>query len=192
MSPRVQVQHQYSQPVTNFMNSGFPISSGSSCPTTAGQGIRSEHCDQQSKNSVFSNALSSPVRQSLQHYHITRGGYCPSGGLPLGNGTRNNEPTIINNQSRDSSALSLSSNDSAMDMHADSPAHEFIYWYFAHFTSPLPWSSTVQDLGRIMVTWSSFVRFHKKWKHWMEMIPWPLNLLLLLSLKIDLGLLYLL
>lgn len=127
MSPRVQVQHQYSQPVTNFMNSGFPISSGSSCPTTAGQGIRSEHCDQQSKNSVFSNALSSPVRQSLQHYHITRGGYCPSGGLPLGNGTRNNEPTIINNQSRDSSALSLSSNDSAMDMHADSPAHEFIY-----------------------------------------------------------------
>ncbi|KAM4131245.1 hypothetical protein ACJW30_01G163000 [Castanea mollissima] len=127
MSPRVPVQHQYSQPVTNFMNSGFTISSGPSCPTTAGQGIRSEHCDQQSKNSVFSNALSSPVRQSLQHYHITRGGYCPSGGLPLGNGARYNEPTIINNQSRDSSALSLSSNDSAMDMHADSPAHEFIY-----------------------------------------------------------------
>jgi len=127
MSPRVPVQHQYSQPVTNFMNSGFPISSGSSCPTTAVQGIRSEHCDQQSKNSVFSNALSSPVRQSLQHYHITRGGYCPNGGLPLGNGARNNEPTIINNQSRDSSSLSLSSNDSAMDMHADSPAHEFIY-----------------------------------------------------------------
>ncbi|XP_050269343.1 uncharacterized protein LOC126713598 isoform X2 [Quercus robur] len=127
MSPRVPVQHQYSQPVTNFMNSGFPISSGSSCPTTAVQGIRSEHCDQQSKNSVFSNALSSPVRQSLQHYHITRGGYCPNGGLPLGNGARNNEPTIINNQSRDSSALNLSSNDSAMDMHADSPAHEFIY-----------------------------------------------------------------
>ena len=145
MSPRVPVQHQYSQPVTNFMNSGFPISSGSSCPTTAVQGIRSEHCDQQSKNSVFSNALSSPVRQSLQHYHITRGGYCPNGGLPLGNGARNNEPTIINNQSRDSSALNLSSNDSAMDMHADSPAHEFIYWYFAHFTCPLPWSSTVQD-----------------------------------------------
>jgi len=127
MSPRVPVQHQYSQPVTNFMNSVFPISSGSSCPTTAVQGIRSEHCDQQSKNSVFSNALSSPVRQSLQHYHITRGGYCPNGGLPLGNGARNNEPTIINNQSRDSSALNLSSNDSAMDMHADSPAHEFIY-----------------------------------------------------------------
>uniref|UniRef100_A0A7N2KVQ8 Reverse transcriptase zinc-binding domain-containing protein n=1 Tax=Quercus lobata TaxID=97700 RepID=A0A7N2KVQ8_QUELO len=127
MSPRVPVQHQYSQTVTNFMNSGFPISSGSSCPTTAVQGIRSEHCDQQSKNSVFSNALSSPVRQSLQHYHITRGGYCPNGGLPLGNGARNNEPTIINNQSRDSSALNLSSNDSAMDMHADSPAHEFIY-----------------------------------------------------------------
>ncbi|GMY29503.1 holocarboxylase synthetase [Fagus crenata] len=125
MSPRAPVQHQHSQPVTNFMNSGFPVSTGSSCPTTAGQGIRSEHCDHQSKNSVFSNALSSPVRQSLQHYHITRGGYCPNSGLPLGNGARNSELTFLHNQSRDSTAPS--SNDSAMDMHADSPAQEFIY-----------------------------------------------------------------
>lgn len=125
MSPRAPVQHQQSQPAMHVTNSGFPVSSGSSGLTAAGQGIRSEHCDQQPKNSVFSNALSSPLRQSLQQYHITRGGYCPNVGLPLGNGVRNNEPTFLNNQSRDSSALS--SNDSAMDMHADSPAHESSY-----------------------------------------------------------------
>ena len=188
MSPRAPVQHQHSQPVTNFMNSGFPVSTGSSCPTTAGQGIRSEHCDHQSKNSVFSNALSSPVRQSLQHYHITRGGYCPNSGLPLGNGARNSELTFLHNQSRDSTAPS--SNDSAMDMHADSPAQEFIYWYFAHFIILLP--CCTKGLGRIMVITKLFPAPLKKWKHWMELIPWPLNLLLLLSLKIDLGLLYLL
>ncbi|XP_062157550.1 uncharacterized protein LOC133865202 isoform X2 [Alnus glutinosa] len=123
MSPRAPVQHQHAQPAMHVTNSGFPVSSGSSGPTTAGQGIRSD--DQQSKNSVFSNALSSPLRQSLQQYHITRGGYCPNSGLPLGNGMRNNEPSFLHNQSRDSSALS--SNDSAMDMHADSPAHESSY-----------------------------------------------------------------
>lgn len=123
MSPRAPVQHQHAQPAMHVTNSGFPVSSGSSGLTTAGQGIRSD--DQQSKNSVFSNALSSPLRQSLQQYHITRGGYCPNSGLPLGNGVRNNEPSFLHNQSRDSSALS--SNDSAMDMHADSPAHESSY-----------------------------------------------------------------
>ncbi|XP_040998374.1 uncharacterized protein LOC121244383 [Juglans microcarpa x Juglans regia] len=122
MSPRAPVQqhHQQSQPAMQ----GFQASSvstglttaGQGAATTAGQGIRSEHCDHQSKNSVFSNALSSPLRQSLQHYHITRGGYSPN---------RNTEPTFLHNQSRDSSALS--SNDSAMDMHADSPAHESTY-----------------------------------------------------------------
>lgn len=128
MSPRGPVQHQHSQPAMHVTNSGFPVSSGPSGLTTAGQGVRSEQCDHQSKNSVFSNALSSPLRQSLQQYHITRGGYCPNSGVPLGNGVngvRNNESTFLHNQSRDSSALS--SNDSAMDMHADSPAHESSY-----------------------------------------------------------------
>ncbi|KAG6673864.1 hypothetical protein I3842_15G012500 [Carya illinoinensis] len=100
MSPRAPVQHQHSQATMHVMNSGFLLSSGSSGLTSAGHGSRSEHCDHQSKNSVFSNALSSPLRQSLQHYHITRGGYSPS---------RN------------------SSNDSAMDMHADSPANDSSY-----------------------------------------------------------------
>lgn len=46
----------------------FPNSGSSSVP----QGFRSEHNDQQSKNYIFSNALSSPVRRSLQNYHISQ------------------------------------------------------------------------------------------------------------------------
>ncbi|TYI28789.1 hypothetical protein ES332_A05G269400v1 [Gossypium tomentosum] len=124
MSPRAPSQQQHSQPAMQFMNTGFMVSTGSS-GQTAGQGTRPDHCDQQSKNLVFSNALSSPVRRSLQHYHIAQEGYCPNGGLPSGNGARNNEPSFLPNQTRDSKPLS--SNDSSMDMHADSPSHESTY-----------------------------------------------------------------
>ncbi|KAJ6352548.1 hypothetical protein OIU76_001727 [Salix suchowensis] len=79
MSPRTPHQHQTSQPIP-FTNSTFLVSSGSSATA---QGTRSEHCDQQTKNTVFSNALSSPIRRSLQNYHITQGGYCPQGGSPF-------------------------------------------------------------------------------------------------------------
>ncbi|BBH08969.1 hypothetical protein PRUPE_8G040300 [Prunus persica] len=124
MSPRVPLQHQHLQPTVHFTNSGFPVSSGSSGPTNTGQGIRSEQCDHQSKNSVFSNALSSPVRQSLQHYHISQDGYYPGAGLPSGNGARNNEPSFLH-PNRD--ANPPSSNDTSMDMHADSPGHDSTY-----------------------------------------------------------------
>ncbi|MFQ6655281.1 hypothetical protein Gotur_025908 [Gossypium turneri] len=124
MSPRAPSQQQHSQPAMQFMNTGFMVSTGSS-GQTAVQGTRPDHCDQQSKNLVFSNALSSPVRRSLQHYHIAQEGYCPNGGLPSGNGARNNEPSFLQNQTRDSNPLS--SNDSSMDMHADSPSHESTY-----------------------------------------------------------------
>ncbi|PPD87468.1 hypothetical protein GOBAR_DD15579 [Gossypium barbadense] len=123
-SPRAPSQQQHSQPAMQFMNTGFMVSTGSS-GQTAVQGTRPDHCDQQSKNLVFSNALSSPVRRSLQHYHIAQEGYCPNGGLPSGNGARNNEPSFLQNQTRDSNPLS--SNDSSMDMHADSPSHESTY-----------------------------------------------------------------
>ncbi|KAJ0025928.1 hypothetical protein Pint_07881 [Pistacia integerrima] len=112
MSPRAQVRHQHAQPTTQLMSSGFPVSSGSSGQIT-GQGTRTEHCDQQSRNSVFSNALSSPIRRSLQHYHIAQGG--GFGGLPPATGGRNNDPNFLQHQNRDSN----SSNDSSMDMHAD-------------------------------------------------------------------------
>ncbi|KAE9618326.1 hypothetical protein Lal_00047501 [Lupinus albus] len=112
MSPRALPQH--SQPVSN---SGFPVSSGSSGLTVVGQqGLRPEQCDNQSKNSVFSNALSSPIRRSLQHYQISGEGNHP-GGLSMGNGNRNSEVSFLHQQGRDSSTLN--SNDSAMDMHSD-------------------------------------------------------------------------
>ncbi|XP_028111345.1 uncharacterized protein LOC114309739 isoform X1 [Camellia sinensis] len=113
MSPRaLPTQNQHSQPTMHLTNSGILVSSGSSGAPSVGQGF---HCDQQSKNYVFSNALSSPVRLSLQNYHIAQGG----------NGFRNNEPTFVQHQNRDSN--SYNSNDSSMDMHADSPGNDSTY-----------------------------------------------------------------
>eukprot|EP00262_Sarcandra_glabra_P015942 TRINITY_DN5032_c1_g2_i1.p1 TRINITY_DN5032_c1_g2~~TRINITY_DN5032_c1_g2_i1.p1 ORF type:complete len:207 (+),score=24.69 TRINITY_DN5032_c1_g2_i1:146-766(+) len=113
MSPRMQSQHQHSQPSTNFTNSSVQVSSGSLGQTTVGQAPRPGHSDQ-TKNSVFSNALSSPVRQSLQPFHLAQGGYYPS------SGARIHEANFP--QNRESNPPS--SNDSSMDMHADSPSHE--------------------------------------------------------------------
>ncbi|KAL5975129.1 hypothetical protein ACLOJK_031808 [Asimina triloba] len=126
MSPRLQQQQQqqqqHSQPVLHFTNSGIQATSGSFGQATVGQGLRSSHADQ-TKNSVFSNALSSPVRRSLQPYHFAQGGYCPNNVLPTMNGgaTRSQEMNFPNSN-RESN--SLNSNDSSMDMHADSPSHE--------------------------------------------------------------------
>ncbi|XP_059631536.1 uncharacterized protein LOC132274298 [Cornus florida] len=114
-SPRAQLQNQH-------LNSGLLVSSGSSGTPTYGQGIRSEHGDQQSKNNVFSNALSSPVRRSLQNYHISQGSYYDNGVQPCSNGVRNNESNFPQHQNRDVNLLN--SNDSSMDMHTDSPGHE--------------------------------------------------------------------
>ncbi|KAI3689308.1 hypothetical protein L2E82_47262 [Cichorium intybus] len=61
MAPRILQQ----TPVTNpFINSG-----SSSVPAGV-QGFRAELADQPSKNYIFSNALSSPVRRSLQNYQM--------------------------------------------------------------------------------------------------------------------------
>ncbi|KAK2420794.1 hypothetical protein QL285_031490 [Trifolium repens] len=100
MSPRAPPQNQQPQPM--MPATSFPVSSGSSGQTIAGQGLRSDYSENQPKNSVFSNALSSPVRRNLQLYQVGEGG----------------NPSFLHNQSRDSNAVS-SNNDSAMDMHAD-------------------------------------------------------------------------
>lgn len=107
MSPRVQFQHhhQHSQPANPSLQN-HPFGQG-----MAGSGPRSAHTEQ-SRNSVFSNALSSPVRRSLQPFQLTQGGYFQNV-IPTNNGA---------SQNRESN--SLGSNDSAMDMHSDSPAHE--------------------------------------------------------------------
>ncbi|XP_039020815.1 uncharacterized protein LOC120152724 [Hibiscus syriacus] len=94
MSPRAPSQQQQPQPTMPFMNPNFMVSSGSSCQTAV-QGTRLDHCDQQPKNFVFSNALSSPARWSLQHYHISQEGYCLNVGLPAGNGVRSSESNFL-------------------------------------------------------------------------------------------------
>lgn len=110
VSPTAPQQHQQSQPVMHVTGSGFPVTTGFSGQTIVGQGLGSVHCDNQSKNSVFSNALSNPVRQ------IGEGGNYPSG-LSMGSGNRSSEHSSLHQQSRDSAAFS--SNDSVMNMHAD-------------------------------------------------------------------------
>lgn len=93
----------------------------------SGQGFPSKQNDQQQKNHVFSNALSSPVRRSL---HIAQGGFYSNGSQPPApNGSsRINENNIANNnQNRDSNSYnSYNSADLSMDMH-DSPDHDSIY-----------------------------------------------------------------
>uniref|UniRef100_A0A1J3D083 Holocarboxylase synthetase n=1 Tax=Noccaea caerulescens TaxID=107243 RepID=A0A1J3D083_NOCCA len=99
MSPRA-LPHQ---PTMHVMNAGLVASSGTSFPTAVPVS-RSEQCENQAKNSVFSNALSSPIRRSLQNYQIPQGGY-------ISGATRSSE------QNRGSN--SPGSIDSSMDMHAD-------------------------------------------------------------------------
>ncbi|XP_010530126.1 PREDICTED: uncharacterized protein LOC104806765 [Tarenaya hassleriana] len=101
MSPRAP-----SQPTVHVTNSGFMACSGTSCPTAVSVS-RPEQNENQPKNSVFSNALSSPIRRSLQNYQIQQGGCFPSSGAT----TRSNEQNRGSNSPR--------SNDSSMDMHAD-------------------------------------------------------------------------
>ncbi|KAJ0041198.1 hypothetical protein Pint_27031 [Pistacia integerrima] len=108
MSPRLPIQHQH-----------VPIASIPCEPPAAGPGVRSGQPDHQAKNSVFSNTLSSPVNCSLQHYHMTQGGYQMSSG----NGPRNSDTNSGRNQNKDANSPSSES----MDMHAESPGREFPY-----------------------------------------------------------------
>ncbi|KAI3981554.1 hypothetical protein MKX01_007474 [Papaver californicum] len=126
MSPRLQTQQHYQQPPTNIsMNSSGHVSSGSCGP---GVGPRLANSDNQVKNSVFSNALSSPVRRNLQHYQLSEGAFHPNSlsMLASGNLNRNNNDNIfIHHQSRDSNSPTFS--DSTMDMHSDSPDRNPVY-----------------------------------------------------------------
>ncbi|KAL2521394.1 hypothetical protein Fot_25317 [Forsythia ovata] len=110
-SPRLPFQQQQQvQTAMQSANSGFQVSSNSFGPATVGQGLRSG-------NSIVSNALSSPVSRSLQHHHLTQGGYYVNTVM------RNNENSGY--QSRDPNPPG--SNDTSMDMHADSPDHDSSY-----------------------------------------------------------------
>ncbi|XP_064993520.1 uncharacterized protein LOC103985764 isoform X2 [Musa acuminata AAA Group] len=119
VSPRSPFQHQHHQTTIHLTNTGIQPASGLFGQPTVGLASRSGHSDQ-AKNSVFSNALSSPVCRSLQPYHLAQGsGLYANTVIPTGTaGARNHDP----NQNRDTN--SLSSNDSSMDIHTDSPPHE--------------------------------------------------------------------
>lgn len=91
------------EPPMRITSTGLIASSDTSCPTSVPV-VRSEQCENHAKNSVFSNALSSPIRRSLQNYQIPQGGY-------ISGGTRSSE---LNRGS-----TSPSSFDTSMDMHAD-------------------------------------------------------------------------
>ncbi|XP_047341353.1 uncharacterized protein LOC124945031 [Impatiens glandulifera] len=126
LSPRAANPNQNHQPLIpmNVPNSSFLVSSG---PSPPGQGSRSENSDHQSKNYVFSNALSSPVRRSIQNYQSqnSRASYNHPQ-LITPNGFRNNDTNLPQNQNRDMNPSN--SNDSSMDMHPDdSPSHDTTY-----------------------------------------------------------------
>uniref|UniRef100_A0A7N1A2Y5 Uncharacterized protein n=1 Tax=Kalanchoe fedtschenkoi TaxID=63787 RepID=A0A7N1A2Y5_KALFE len=93
-------------------------------PVTAGQSVRSGLADHQTKNSVFFNALSNPLRRNLQHCHLAQGGFNSNNVLPSEIGPRSNENAYPNLQNKESN--SHSSGDS-MDMHSDSPSHPSSY-----------------------------------------------------------------
>lgn len=103
MSPGMVLQQQHLQSAMHSANLGPTAQAG------PGPGNRWAHSDQQQqpKNSVFSNALSSPVRRSLQPYHLAAHGNGPRSSA---NDT-NNAP--MPNES--------------LDMHADSPDRGFNY-----------------------------------------------------------------
>ncbi|XP_057775373.1 uncharacterized protein LOC130994341 isoform X1 [Salvia miltiorrhiza] len=109
------LNQQPSQTAMLSTQTGIPVSNVFG-PSAAGQGLRSGNSDQ-TKNTVFSNALSSPVRRSLQHYHLSQGGQYGN------NATRSND--CSGNQTRDPNPPS--SNDTSMEMHADSPGHDSPY-----------------------------------------------------------------
>lgn len=78
----------HSQQQNQFPLISNQMSSGLASQAVGGQGPRTG-LSEQNKNSVFSNALSSPVRRSLQPFHIAQGGYYhASNALPPGNGGR--------------------------------------------------------------------------------------------------------
>ncbi|KAL6523729.1 hypothetical protein OROGR_017332 [Orobanche gracilis] len=122
-------QHQ-PQTLTQIPHPGLAVSSNAYNPsitTTPGQGQRFVNSDQ-INYPIFSNALSSPVRQGFRNCHLSHGDFSSN------NSIRSTENTT--NQTRDSHPLSsndasshppLSSNDASMDMHADSPGNDSLY-----------------------------------------------------------------
>lgn len=111
-SPLPQFPDQHRQPIVSISTS-ITQTSGSFIPAQVLTPGTSGH-DDQSKNAVFSNALSSPVCRGHQPFHIAIGeDYNAVTTLSSGSGPRNNY-----------NVREADSHDSSMDMHSDSPAHD--------------------------------------------------------------------
>lgn len=115
-SPRVHNAGQHPHTAFPSLIPNVQTASGLHGSSAVAFATRSSTQTDQSKNSVFSNALSSPVRRSLQPYHLAEGDdfYSAGNTTPSGAGARNN-----NDGNREAN-----SHDSSMDMHSDSPAHD--------------------------------------------------------------------
>ncbi|KAH9331008.1 hypothetical protein KI387_003116, partial [Taxus chinensis] len=95
MFPASQLQNQpHSQQQNPFPLMNSQVSSGVASQAISGQGTRIGLSDQ-NKHSVFSNALSSPVRRSLQPFHMAQGGYYSgsNGSQVVSVGRRTGHPT---------------------------------------------------------------------------------------------------
>ncbi|KAI4365486.1 hypothetical protein MLD38_021467 [Melastoma candidum] len=131
MSPRVPAHHQHSQTAMHSLGPGVLVCPGQFGEAAPSQGLRPVKTDQhRGKDAVFSDALSSPVRRSLQHYQLTQGGGDHANSntniVPSVSGNlRNNEGMIPHNTTRE--ANSTSSNDATMDMNADGPFTNSLY-----------------------------------------------------------------
>lgn len=124
MSPRQPFHQHHPQTAMHANNASAFAPSNALAAAVIGHGIRSGQPDQQAKNSVFSNALSSPIRRSLQPYQLAQGGSLSSNIMSSGNGIRNTEIGYPNSHNRDTNS---SNSSDSMDMHADSPGHDFSY-----------------------------------------------------------------
>ncbi|CAL9100869.1 unnamed protein product [Musa textilis] len=112
-SPIPQLLHQYPQSSMQFRSTNIH---DSSTIGTAAVGLARTGHHEETKNTVFSNALCSPVRRSLESYHLAQGGGGASHdtALPQENTIRNHGSNHLD-QSQDS----LTCSDSAMDMHSE-------------------------------------------------------------------------
>lgn len=115
ISPRLHFPHQLLQSTPHFPNSSA-LTTATSLGQQPAHGVppRASHSELV-KSSVFSNALSSPVRRSLQPYQLAQaGGQCYQTAVPPSNRT-NDVNSSSDGNGRESN--SPSHNDSSMEMH---------------------------------------------------------------------------
>ncbi|RCV16252.1 hypothetical protein SETIT_3G123100v2 [Setaria italica] len=112
------VQQQYPPSARQHLGNSSSQLSATSHGSASGLAPRAINTEQ-SKNSIFSNALSSPVRRSLQSYHPTQAQV--QGGGNGGHNSRGSASPGAHNRETNSAG----SNDTAMDMVSDSAANEY-------------------------------------------------------------------